>query len=231
MNRLKKFNEMNSRTDIKHIGSVNGLGIDKRNIIYDKTIHEFVWNDHLKRIFKIVNTINYHNRVGDTHTPTIQVDVDGFNNLIDIPANKTYGITDLPSNFNYIMYVKKYLSMNKLNLKTEYKTNKEFNSEDYYIFEDWRCFVSKVHLHNGNWYTNESLNFKATSIPCISFGDIKGKRVEYIHKDLKEGEHIYGTVHKCLPPLDLGIDWDQGPKPQRHLPYHWNNINTLRFLG
>ena len=218
------------RTDIKYIGSVDGMEIDKKNIIYGESSHTYVWDDNLKRIFKTSDTIDYHNSVGDTHAPTVRVDVDGFNNIIDIPANKTYGITVLPSNFNYIMYVKKYLEMNKLNLKTEYKKNSEFNSEDYYIFQDWRCFVSKVHKYNGMWWTNESLKFKAESIPCVSFNDIEGRRVQIVDENLKEGESIYGTVWKCLPPLDLGIGWDQGPKPQRFSTYFWNNINTLRFL-
>tara|TARA_R110000772_G_scaffold55_8_gene333 strand:+ start:950 stop:1651 length:702 start_codon:yes stop_codon:yes gene_type:complete len=230
MNKLKKFNEMNSKTDIKHVGSIDGLSISKSNIIYDKSKYGYVWSNLLKRIFKTVGEPNYHNGVGDTHTPTVQVDVDGFNNLIDITSNKVYGVIDLPSDFNYIMYVKKYLSMSKLNLKTEYKKNNEFNSEDYYIFEDWRCFVSKVHLHNGMWFTNESLQFKAETIPCIEFNSIKNRRVKIVNKELKEGENVFGTVWNCLPPLDLGIGWDQGPKPQRYLPNFWNDINNLYFL-
>jgi hypothetical protein len=223
---------MSKHSDSKHIGSINDLVISKGNVIYDKARFEYVWDNHLKRISKTTqNNLNYHNRVGDTHAPTIQVDTDGFDNLIDIAANKVYGITELPQHFNYILYVKNYLSMKKLNLKTEYKTNKEFNSEDYFIFEDsWRCFVSKVHLHNGNWFTNESLQFKATSIPCVSFKHIKNRKVKFVNKDLKEDEVILGTVWQCLPPFDLGVVWDQGKKPQRYLPYHWNNINTLKFL-
>jgi len=108
----------------------------------------------------------------------------------------------------------------KLNL--DYRENNYFNTEDYYVFEDWRLFVSKVHKHNGSWFTNEGLNFKCTSIRCVNFSELYCKRVR-----LKNTE-IEGTVWKCLPYLDLGIGWNNGKKP--FLPNFWNDINTMEFI-
>lgn len=53
----------------------------------------------------------------------------------------------------------------KLNL--QYRDNIFFNAEDTFVFYDAsfkKVFSSKVHFYKGNWYTNESLNFKCTSI-------------------------------------------------------------------
>ena len=118
--------------------------------------------------------------------------------------------------------------MNKINLEVGYKTNKEFNENDLYIFHDLRFFISNVHKHNGVWYTNESLKFKAETIECINWNDVVNRRVQIINKDLKEGEEIYGTVIKYLSQREIGILWDQGKK--RYLPYFWNDINTIRFI-
>lgn len=119
--------------------------------------------------------------------------------------------------------------MNKSNLTVEYKKNEDFNSEDWYVFEDWRLFISKVHKHtNGFWYTNESLQFKATSIQCVNFNDIKDRRVKIMDTKLEEDDRFCGTVWKCLTPLDLGIGWDKGKK--KFMPTFWTNINDLEFL-
>ena len=51
----------------------------------------------------------------------------------------------------------------------QYHPNSFFNDVDVFVFFDytWRdgkIFESKCHLHNGFWYTNESLKYKCTSI-------------------------------------------------------------------
>lgn len=52
--------------------------------------------------------------------------------------------------------------------KLEYRENKYFNEQDSYLFKsNFKEFVSKVHFEKGNWWTNESLNYKASSLPCI----------------------------------------------------------------
>lgn len=107
-------------------------------------------------------------------------------------------------------------------LELSYKENSDFNSDDYYLFEDWKLFISKAHKYNGNWYTNESLNFKCTSVKSIKCDELMGRRVRL------KGTEIEGTVTKLLKPLDLGVNWDQGHK--KFLPYFWNNVNTLEFL-
>lgn len=48
-----------------------------------------------------------------------------------------------------------------------YRGNEFFNSEDAYLFEDLgKTFESKVHFEKGYWWTNEKLNFKATTLRC-----------------------------------------------------------------
>lgn len=54
-----------------------------------------------------------------------------------------------------------------MKLELEYRDNDFFNSEDFFVFLDKACtkvFSSRVHFYNGNWYTNNSLKFKCTSI-------------------------------------------------------------------
>lgn len=53
----------------------------------------------------------------------------------------------------------------------QYRENEYFNDKDNFIFYDVglkRCFISKVHKDKDkpSWFTNESLNYKCTSIPC-----------------------------------------------------------------
>ena len=50
----------------------------------------------------------------------------------------------------------------------KYRENSYFNEEDEYMFESTtHTFRSKVTKSNGNYYTQESLKFKAASIPCF----------------------------------------------------------------
>lgn len=50
----------------------------------------------------------------------------------------------------------------------EYRENEFFNGTDTYLFQhhDHEPFESKVHYEKGYWWTNESLQFKATTIKC-----------------------------------------------------------------
>jgi hypothetical protein len=50
----------------------------------------------------------------------------------------------------------------------EYRESTYFNDTDTFVFVD-NCnmvFESKVHFEKGNWWTNEGLNYKCTSIKC-----------------------------------------------------------------
>tara|TARA_R110000772_G_C13310332_1_gene440583 strand:- start:13816 stop:13980 length:165 start_codon:yes stop_codon:yes gene_type:complete len=50
----------------------------------------------------------------------------------------------------------------------EYRDNSYFNEGDTFLFNDagFKKFESKVHFENGYWWTNESLQFKATTLKC-----------------------------------------------------------------
>lgn len=49
-----------------------------------------------------------------------------------------------------------------------YRNLEYFNKTDTYLFEDstGRTFESKVDNARGSWYTVESLEYKATTLPC-----------------------------------------------------------------
>lgn len=55
--------------------------------------------------------------------------------------------------------------------KDDYKnrSNSFFNEEDefYFMLNDGTKFKSKCHYYNGNYYTNEGLNWKCTSIKSL----------------------------------------------------------------
>ena len=50
-----------------------------------------------------------------------------------------------------------------------YREPSFFDSTTTYVFYDRVIgyFTSKVHFDKGCWWTNEQMQFKATSIPCI----------------------------------------------------------------
>lgn len=48
----------------------------------------------------------------------------------------------------------------------EYRSKEFFNDKDTYVFKDMRVFESKVEFSKGHWWTVESLNYKATTLPC-----------------------------------------------------------------
>jgi hypothetical protein len=50
----------------------------------------------------------------------------------------------------------------------EYREPLYFNDTDTFVFLTYwgKEFESKVHFEKGNWYTNECLNYKCTSVEC-----------------------------------------------------------------
>ena len=49
----------------------------------------------------------------------------------------------------------------------EYRELTYFNDTDTFVFMSlFKEFESKVHLEKGYWWTNESLNYKCTSLKC-----------------------------------------------------------------
>ena len=122
-------------------------------------------------------------------------------------------------------------------MKLQYRDTTYFNENDYYVFEDLnRYFVSKVHFEKGYWWTNESLQFKATTMECVNFKDLVGRKVKTFHhyksfgglQEQTPNDGVEGKIWQCLPPYDFGIIWKQGKKPG--LPYHFTNINQLELL-
>lgn len=110
-----------------------------------------------------------------------------------------------------------------INKKFEYQNNNFFNEQDVYIFyiENFNKYIiSEVHLYNGSFYTNTSLNYKCTSIPCIKFDNIYHNKIIY-----------NGYIGKIIQALDtinsLGIQWFQG---QKKIPYYWININDIKII-
>jgi len=52
-------------------------------------------------------------------------------------------------------------------MKYKYRNTNYFNTETEYMFNGgMREFKSKVHFEKGNWWTTESLNYKATTVEC-----------------------------------------------------------------
>ena len=51
----------------------------------------------------------------------------------------------------------------------KYRDNNYFNEVDTFKFKlnDSTIFECKVHFFNGNWFTNEGLNWKCTSLRCV----------------------------------------------------------------
>lgn len=52
--------------------------------------------------------------------------------------------------------------------KFKYRDSEYFNDLDIFVFQDHMCgtFDSKVYKERGTWWTEEKLEFKATTIKC-----------------------------------------------------------------
>lgn len=57
----------------------------------------------------------------------------------------------------------------------KYQENNYFNEIDDYLIRDPSInlnFVSKLHFYNGNWYSNNGLKYKMTSVKCININEL-----------------------------------------------------------
>lgn len=52
----------------------------------------------------------------------------------------------------------------------DYRETSYFNNTDQFLFKNNynKWFVSKVHYHNGAWFTNENLKYKAITVKCLN---------------------------------------------------------------
>jgi hypothetical protein len=112
-------------------------------------------------------------------------------------------------------------------LNLQYRGNDYLNDTDVYICYDAgikNLFLSKLHYHNGSWYTNESLRYKAASI-------LIEKIDKYIHKNIYyKGIPYKGTIIKVLTPKNIGIIWDSGPQIKQHgLASFWTDLSNLEI--
>ena len=109
--------------------------------------------------------------------------------------------------------------MKNTRIALPYRGSDYFNEVDDFIFyDDHSFFQSKVHWRNGAWYTNEGLNFKATTLRAL-----KVKREEGIHQTtglypcyIDMGVHPMSFKRNGVDPGDLllhikyNIDWRFG---------------------
>lgn len=51
----------------------------------------------------------------------------------------------------------------------QYRDNEYFNDKDTYLVETNlnKVLETKLHLHNSSWYTNEGMEYKATSVRMV----------------------------------------------------------------
>lgn len=111
-------------------------------------------------------------------------------------------------------------------MRLSYKDNSYFNTEDLFILDNnlEHLIITKVHLYNGNWYSDVGCKYKMTSVKCINSKEILKTSVEYWG--------VKGIVSKFLsaPNNDLGISWESGEAIKKNgLPHYWQNINHLKF--
>lgn len=106
------------------------------------------------------------------------------------------------------------------NLK--YRENNYFNSEDLYLFDNnlGKLYLTKVHFHNGFWYSDVACKYKMNSVRCANCRELYGLNVE-LHK-------VRGYISKFLgaPNNDFGVQW-QGVG-DKGLNYFWNDVNLFQ---
>lgn len=106
----------------------------------------------------------------------------------------------------------------------EYRENNYFNSADLFLLDNnlERTYISKVHLYNGNWYSDEGLKLKMTSVRCINCNDLYHTTVKYTDTEVE------GVITKFLTPNSIGINWQGGKSIKKYgLPNFWNNPLNL----
>ena len=90
-----------------------------------------------------------------------------------------------------------------------------FNNDDFYLLYDLgikKLMVTKVHLHNGTWYSTEGLQYKMSSVRCVNCNE-KFRRPPLIGKCTKCGGKIIftisqGSVTKYMKPtMDLANNY------------------------
>lgn len=113
-------------------------------------------------------------------------------------------------------------------MKLAYRDNNYFNTEDLFILNNnlEHLIITKVHLYNGNWYSDVGCNYKMSSIKSINSKEIYHNAVEFCG--------VKGFVSKFLsaPNNDLGIMWESGKAIRDNgLPNYWQNINNLKIYG
>lgn len=106
----------------------------------------------------------------------------------------------------------------------KYRNNNYFDENTIYIFYHNsidRLLITKVHLYNGSYYTNEGLKFKCTSLKCIIANKYLYKIIIATIKNKQKKEIYIGEIIKFLPQTNsIGVKW------KNNLLYYWQNINN-----
>lgn len=114
------------------------------------------------------------------------------------------------------------VNLNLLNRDSSY-----FNSNDYYLIYTnlTHYFVTQCHLYNGAWYSNESQNYKMSSVLSLSCAEILNKNVKFKNTSLR------GTIKKVIRPDGIGVLWGQGQEYKKYgFPHYWNKPENLEIL-
>lgn len=108
-------------------------------------------------------------------------------------------------------------------MNLQYRENNYFNEEDLFIFySGYKLWISKVHLYNGNFYSDVGCKYKMTSVKSINCKEIYHSTVSFCG--------VKGIVSKFLS-NDIGVMWESGEAIRKHgLPLFWNDVNNLKFL-
>lgn len=111
-------------------------------------------------------------------------------------------------------------------MNLQYRENNYFNNVDLFVFNNGlgKLWLSKVHLYNGNWYSNVALKYKMTSVRCINCKELYHSTVSYCG--------VEGIVSKFLDASnnDIGVQWKFGKNIKKNgLHNYWIEINSLKF--
>jgi hypothetical protein len=106
----------------------------------------------------------------------------------------------------------------------KHRTSEYFNSEDLFLLKTPldKYYVTKLHNYNGNWYSNEGLKIKVSSIKTINCVELYHKQVNYNTTEVK------GIITKFIEPNGIGVSWNSGITIKKYgLPSFWNNPSKL----
>lgn len=108
----------------------------------------------------------------------------------------------------------------------QYRDNNYFNEKDLFIFySGYKLWITKIHLYNGNWYSDVACKYKMTSVRSINSIELYHTNVEF--------KGVKGVISKFLdtPNNDIGVMWESGETIRKYgLPPYWNDINNLIYL-